>query len=104
MIDPKLLADLEAAHGRIGVVTAKNGAWEVVLRKPSRAEYKMFRSLSHNAQKLPEAQEQLFGQTCVYPADRAAREVLLDEWPGIPEACGQMLIDLAGMSGIESGK
>lgn len=100
-----LLVELEAKHGRIGVVTSKDGkSWRVVLRKPKRAEYKMFRANTNNPQRAPEAQETLFMQTCLYPEGRAALDVLLEEWPGIPEACGQTFIDLGGMVGIESGK
>jgi hypothetical protein len=39
----------------------------------------------------------------VYPI-AAEIEPLLNEWPGIPEACGKMIVELAGMSGFEQGK
>jgi hypothetical protein len=101
----QLVESLEAAHGRIGVVTHPDGrTWRVVMRKPKRAEYKMFRANSNNAQRVADAQETFLLQTCVYPASRAELDVLLDEWPGIPEACGRTILDLCGMTGVESGK
>jgi hypothetical protein len=97
--------ELETKHRYIGIVTASDGkSWRVVLRKPSRVEYKRFRAFSNNPQRIEVAQETLFNDICVYPAGQQAREALLDEWPGIPEACGKMLLELSGMSGIEQGK
>ena len=46
----------------------------------------------------------LVKQTCVWPEGQAAVDTLLDEWPGIPEACGNMFMSLAGMAGTEQGK
>ena len=104
ILSDKLL-ELEAKHGRIGVVTHPDGkSWAIVLRKPRRNEYKMFRAHSNNPQRLADAQEVLVTQTCIWPADPNALQALMDEWPGIPEACGRTLIELAGMSGLEQGK
>jgi hypothetical protein len=98
------VAEFEAKYGRIGIVTAQDGeSWRVVLRKPTRAEYKMFRSNANNPQRASDAPEHLFTAICVYPS-AAELTVLLNEWPGIPEACGKMVIELAGMSGFEQGK
>ncbi len=105
MVTPEKLAELESAHGRIGVVTHPDGkSWVLVLRHPRRVEYKMFRQYAANEQKKTEAQETLVKQTCVWPETPAALDALLDEWPGIPEACGATLMSLAGMSGLEQGK
>jgi hypothetical protein len=104
LIPAEKLVELEAKHGRIGVVTHPDAkSWAVVLRKPRRGEYKMFRAHSNNPQRAPDAQENLVKQTCVWP-EPAGLEAMLEEWPGIPEACGRMLIELAGMSGLEQGK
>lgn len=99
------LAALEATHGRIGVVTHHDGkSWVVVLRKPKRGEYKQFRAQSSDTAQRPMAQERLFVATCVYPGTPAEIDALLEDWPGIPEACGTMLMSLAGMAGTEQGK
>lgn len=104
ILSPEQLAELEQKHGRIGVVSHPDDkSWVVVLRKPKRAEYKMFRAHANNPQHAPDSQENLLKQTCVwsYPT---ALDPLLEEWPGIPEACGKTLAMLAGMSGLEQGK
>jgi hypothetical protein len=100
-----LLTELEAKHKRIGIVTHPDTkSWIVVLRKPTRAEYKMFRSNSNNAQKASDAQEILCRSIVVYPPSKEQFDALLEDWPGIPEACGKTIIELAGMSGQEQGK
>jgi hypothetical protein len=94
----------EAAHKRIGVVTHTDGKeWCVVLRKPNSGEYKRFRAWSNQANRADMAQEQLFKDICVFPAG-ADLDALLEDWPGVPEACGRMLLELSGMTGIERGK
>lgn len=104
MVTEDQIQALEQTHGRIAVVASPDSkSWQVVLRKPKRAEYKMFRAHSGDPVKRSEAQETLFKQTCVAPTG-AELEALLDEWPGIPEACGAALMSLAGMTGVESGK
>jgi hypothetical protein len=99
------LEALEAQWKRIGVVTHPDGkSWAVVLRKPTRSEYKLFKANANNPATTPEAQEKLFKATCVLPEGQPAIEALLEEWPGIPEACGKTFQMLAGMSGVEEGK
>ena len=44
------------------------------------------------------------GIKVVVPSTPADVQSLLDEWPGIPEACGSLLMSLAGMAGNERGK
>ena len=99
------LTALETQHKRIGVVYHQQdkNLWAVVLRKPNRAEYKRFRAWCNNPQRVADAQEQLFNDTIVWPA-KADREAMLEDWPGIPEACAKMLVELAGMSGVEHQK
>lgn len=109
-IDPKIISqeklrELEAAHKRIGVVTHHDGkSWAVVVRKPSYKEYKLFKANANNPATTSDAQERLFKATCVLPETLADVQALLEEWPGIPEACGKVFQELAGMTGVEEGK
>lgn len=104
VISQEKLAELEAKHGRVGVVSHADGkSWVVVLRKPRRAEYKMFKAHLTEPRRAADAQENLVKQTCVFP-DAPTLEALLDEWPGIPDACGNTIIALSGMAGVEQGK
>jgi hypothetical protein len=99
------LEALEAMHKRIGVVTHPDGkSWAVVLRKPARSEYKLFKANANNPSTQAEAQEKLFKATCLIPEGQPAIEALLEDWPGIPEACSKTFAMLAGMAGIEEGK
>jgi len=102
------LAELETKHGRVGVMTDPTGVnWCVVLRKPNRAEYKRYRAFAHQPARVADAQETLLRDTCVYSSGAKGPEPLeklLDEWPGIAEACGGMIMALAGMAGVEQGK
>lgn len=133
------LAELEAQHGRIAHVRGKsepvgkyaallaasrggptNGAgeevapWEAVFRKPTRGEYKAFRSRAHNPSQKPEAQEILARNTIVWissaPTATSPQEVgaalatMLDDYPAIGEAAADAIGELAGIATDESGK
>ena len=107
---------LEAAHRRIAHVLGKDDAWEIVLRRPRRDEYKAFRSRVHNASQIADAQELLCRQVVVavgalIALDKASTLAvqnafgdLLEEYPGIPEACGKTLEALVGAAGDEAVK
>lgn len=100
-----LLDDLEAKHKRVAHLKGPGDPvpWEVVIRKPTRPEYKQFRAMSHNPSQVSEAQEVLIRKICVYP-ERDALDALLDDWPGIPESCGKAIASLAGISAQEDVK
>jgi hypothetical protein len=105
IISQEKLDALETQYKRIGVVTHPDGkSWAVVLRKPTRSEYKLFKANANNANTQSEAQEKLFKGTCVLPEGQPAIDALLEDWPGIPEACSKTFQMLAGMSGVEEGK
>ena len=103
MISQAQLNELEAAHKRIAHIVGKGEAWEIVLRKPTRAEYKQFRSKTHNPSQVADAQEILVRQIVVYP-NRETFDALLEDYPGSPESCGPTLQDLVGMTADEQGK
>ena len=103
MLTDEQVAEYETEHKRVARLRGQNGAWEVVLRKPTRAEYKQFRSRSHDPSKAPDAQELLVRQCCVYPS-REAFDALLEDWPGIPEACGEAIKSLTGLSATDDVK
>jgi hypothetical protein len=104
LITEERIKELEAAHGTIAHVRGANGQWEVVLRKPKRAEYKVFRSMSTRPETKADAQENLVRRLMVEPADPKAIDALLEDWVGIPEACTKALYDLTGMTAEELGK
>lgn len=71
--------------------------YEVVFRKPTRAEYKQYRARSHNDQLKPDAQEALCRQCVVHPSVEAF-DALLEDYPAIPEAASEALMRLTGMA------
>ncbi len=101
---------LDAKHRRTALVFSRQeGAdgplWAVVLRKPSRPEYKQWRAQSHDDAAKADSQEVLVRKLIVWPElDPAGLEALLDDWPGIPEACGNALLDLTGAAGKADAK
>lgn len=106
MLTDEQIAELEAKHGRIGVLTHPDGeTWGVVLRKPTGAELKIFRRDAGDARKKDDAQEAFFRRLCVYP-DPPGLQALLDEWPGIADGptASKVLQSLAGLESVERGK
>lgn len=97
------LDELEATHGRIAHVRSKQGEWEVVFRKPTRAEYKQYRARHHNPMQVADAQEILARQTVVYPS-KEAFDALLEVWPAIPETASEAFRDLLDAQRDDSGK
>lgn len=100
MVTEEQLKDLEAKHVRIahlkGVGTP--APWELVIRKPTRQEYRAFRAKSHNPNTLPDAQEDLVRCCAVYPPRGLELDALLEDWPGIPEAASRAITRLTGMA------
>src|SRR4051812_19368289 len=97
MLTAEELADLEAKHVRTAHLIGKGGAWEVVFRKPTRAEYKAFRARAHNPAQAADAQE-ILARACVVHPSKEAFDALLEDYPGIPEAASKEFTNLVGLS------
>jgi hypothetical protein len=103
-LPPEKLDELEAQNqGRIAHVVGAGGYWQAVFRAPKRSEYKLFRSQANNPVQKPDAQETL-ARKCVVFASPKDLDALLEDFPGIAEAIGDKLAELAGMATDESGK
>ncbi len=105
---PEQIAALEAKHRRVIVVHASleendEPVWSVVLRKPTRPEYKMVRAELLDEARKPDATERLFRKICVLP-DGAGIDALLDEWPAVPEACSEFMLAMLGAAGKADAK
>jgi hypothetical protein len=102
---------LEQQYGRIAVVRSANRdklgypEWTIVLRKPNRGEYKMFRAQTNNPAQKADAQETFIRQTCVVP-DRVGLDALLEEYPGIADSEGvtEACKALTGLSSVQDAK
>lgn len=113
MLTPEAIAELETKYGRIAVVNGKRPtateanpkpepSWQAVFRAPKRVEWKMFKSHGLDAHKKVDCMETLCLQTVVYP-ERAAFDALLDDYPGIPEACVDAIRALVGAASDDVG-
>ncbi len=82
---------------KITISTGGGGTTEVTVRRPKRAEWRMYRQaiLSDDLSKKVNAGEQLFMQCCVSP-DKTGIVGLLDEYPAIVESVVPILSRLAG--------
>lgn len=104
MLTQEQIQELEVQHGRIAHVRSRTeGEWEVVLKKPKRSDYKMFRSQSHNSSQAADAQEILVRKMVVYP-DADAFMAMLEEYPAIPEACTGAVALLTGLAAAADSK
>jgi len=103
MLSKEEVSKLEVDHKRVAHIVGKNGAWEVVLRKPTRAEYKRFRAMAANEMQRADAQETLARSCVVFPPP-AAFDALLDDYPAAADACADAMMDLVGLHTDESVK
>lgn len=103
MLTEEQIEAFRTSHGRIAHVVGKAG-WEVVFRKPTRNEYKRFRAIANDPAQVANCQEVLARACIVYPEKATEFDALLDDFPGIPEACGKALGELCGMQTEESTK
>lgn len=93
-IDEAVIEELKAKYsGRIVVLTA--GDYSVIVRKPGRADWKLFVDLTADPAKRAEAPDRLFWACVVYP-DKAAVTAMLDDKPALSTRFGGEIIDLAG--------
>lgn len=91
-ITDEQFTELHAKYGRVARIHFSADA-EIVIRAPTRAEYKRCRAALHQPATAPEAQEDLVRAIVVAcndvcATDVAAREAfdkLLDVWPGLCE-------------------
>lgn len=103
MLTKEEFDELELKYKRVARIADRNGNWEVVMRKPSHAEYKRFRAMLHNEAQKPDAAENLARVCVVYPS-RAEFDALLEDYPAIGDACGNALGELAGFTVDQSAK
>lgn len=106
---------LEATHKRIAHLRSKHTVkgpdgklvpeWEVVFRKPTRAEHKRFRGMIHDEGQKADATEALARTLVVYPT-REAFDALLEDYPGIADGkeMGQAIMSLSGMAAETDAK
>lgn len=88
----------KAAHPNSAKVSLLDGEVQVLVRRPSRPEWKTYRqaALSADASKNAQAAEILFQCCCILP-DKSGLKTLLDEHPAVVESCLPVLAKMAGL-------
>lgn len=99
MLTDEQKADLRAKHTRTCEIAV--GDIEIVLRAPTRSEYRACRAQSHDRAKQADAQEDLVRRIVVYP-DRKDFDAILDMYPGICEN-PEVSRRIAVWTGMQSG-
>lgn len=93
LITKEQMAELEAKHIRIARLQNHKAGFEVVFRKPRRAEFKQLRARAHNPPQRAEAQE-ILARQCVVAVfsggtlalddkARLALDELLEDYPSV---------------------
>ena len=109
MIPQETLDELTSKHKRVQAIAVEGH--DLVIRAPTRAEYKVWRAQKDTS---PEATEDMLRKCVVYVdgvsgdwATTVAKfDELLEVFPGIPEskAVGAPLMKFLGLTASESGK
>ena len=85
---------LKSKHGStLTLLSAANN--HVVVRPPSRGEWKRYRTQMHDDAQRPDAAEHLL-RACIVHPDSAQVEALLNRLPGLAESFGAAVLELAG--------
>jgi hypothetical protein len=95
-IPPEKLEELRAKHRELFQFT--QGDVTVVATPPNRHLWKRFRTQMMDDRRQSDAMENLVRDCVLYP-DRAAFEAILERRPGLVEAFGKQLQELAGAGG-----
>jgi hypothetical protein len=105
-ISPERVQELDTKHGTVAHLKGADGTWEVVVRKPTRAEYKMFRGLASQPESRADAQEALLRRIIVEPEGLTAVDALFEAWPGIAESktANAAIEQLTGMASQKQEK
>ena len=106
MTETKLTeSDLEALNSQHRDIIYVTEPVEVVFRKPTRDECKMFRRNLHDAKVSSEAQELLCRAIVVYPT-RKEFDAILEDYPLLCDApkVSEAIMRLTGMAATEGAK
>jgi hypothetical protein len=80
------------------------GRWEIVIRQPTRAEFKLYKSDVSNEFTKLDADEALLRKILVYPEAKDAQDALFNQYIGLAEGTGEELAHITGMATKPWGK
>jgi hypothetical protein len=97
------LKPLADKYPEIRVFRGTAGWGPIAIRRPSRDEYKLWRSNLKHPKLQAEANSILVGQILIHPT-REVYDAALHQFAGIPEACLPAIRELVGLTGSIDGK
>jgi hypothetical protein len=92
-LTPDQIDALKADHGQLHVLEACDRA--IIVKMPSRQEYRKFKTMGMDAQKRPDALEVLVKLVTVHPV-RHELEAMFEQLPALAETFGGKVVELAG--------
>jgi hypothetical protein len=95
------LEQLAKEHEFIGVVHTQAGV--AIFRRPKPAEYRRHFAMIFDEKDRALSLEVLARATVVHPSKQEF-DKWLSEWPGIPSACSETLMELSGSAKAARGK
>ncbi len=112
---PEEIAALEAEHKRVGRIPGGDGAYEIVIRKANKPEWRMFRGNAHDDDAKADAEETLVTQCCGAVGyegrkaigkepSRALLAEVLNDWPQSPDDKNVSALIKKLNGGVGSGK
>ena len=97
----ELLTTLRGEHGEVFSIRSKDGAHEVIVRLPTRPEWKRF--MAQSRKKDDNASEVLL-MCCIVHPDKSGQTALFARYPALVDSFAAKLCELAGLDEVESEK
>jgi len=94
MIEQEEVEALKAKHGDLTRVALEDVT--ILLRKPTRAEFKAFRLAAQNDARRGNATEELAKRIVVYPGTVQELEAVFDRFPALEDVVSGEAVKLAG--------
>lgn len=94
-VPAEILDQLQAKHQDVAILSANDEV--IVVRPPTRPEYKRFRARSVDVNMRADAVEELTKSVLLYP-DRTGFDVILDKKPALADVFGAKVLELAGLT------
>jgi hypothetical protein len=100
-ISQDVIDSARAKYGDVMHLSAEG--FEVLVRRPSREQYRRFRAAVNDPKLKPDAVENLLRDCTAHP-DAKGLDAILDARPGLAEVFGSAVLDLAGVGAEADAK
>ena len=94
-IDQKVIDELKAKHQDLTQLSQDET--DILVKPPTRPQWKRFRAFMSDERKRPDAMEQLLRDCLVYP-ELTELDAMLERRPGLAESFGSSVVEMAGLT------